>query len=111
MCFTLDLDGGKELGKTLPIFCFEEEARMFLSPGTLGDEWQVKETATGELISMLLRLCAGIAFVSLDPLPELIHWRMISLVSLRRQQFLESLTDGAKSREDTLAKESEFLVS
>lgn len=105
---TLDLDGEEKWGKTLPVFYFEEEARMFLS---LGDGWQVKETATGELISMFLGPCAGIEFVSLDPLPELIHRRMLGLVSLRRKQFVEGLTGGANPREGTLVKENSALLN
>ena len=105
---TLDLD---DEGKTLPVFCFEDEARMFLSLGMLGAGWQVRETTAGELISLLLGPCAGIRFVSLDPLPEMIHRRMVGLVSLRRKQFVESLIGGAKPREYPVAEGTESLVS
>lgn len=87
---TLDLGGEEELA-TLPVFCFDDEADMFLSLGTLGAGWRLKETTSGELTSILLDPYAGIEFVSLDPLPELVYKRMISLVSVRKEQFLDKL--------------------
>lgn len=83
--FTLDLD---DEGEALPVFSFEDEARMFLSLEALGDGWRLRKTTAGELKEMLMGSLAGVEFVSLDPLPELVYRRMISLVSVRREQFV-----------------------
>ncbi|CAN5664982.1 hypothetical protein BH24ACT20_BH24ACT20_12360 [soil metagenome] len=110
---TLNLDGEEESGKSLPVFCFKDEADMFLSFGALGAGWQLKETTTGELASILLGPCAGIGFVSLDPLPELFYRGMIRLVSLRRKWFVYSLIGAAQaqSRGSLTVKEPEPLMS
>ena len=54
--------------KALPVFSFEEEARMFLELGAL-DGWRVREPAVGKLTSVLFGPCAGVRRVALDPLP------------------------------------------
>ena len=41
--------------EALPVFSFEDEARMFLELGTSGC-WRVRETTTGEVTSVLLGL-------------------------------------------------------
>lgn len=90
---TVGLDGREE---ALPIFCFEEEARMFLSLETLESGWELTKVTAGKLSSMLFGSCAGVGFVALDPLPELVRRRMVSLVSLRREQFLDDLIENAE---------------
>ncbi len=110
---TLDLDG-EESEKTLPVFCFEEEANMFLSLGSPGAEWQLRETAAGELISILLSPYTDIEFVSLDPLPEFVYKRMVGLVSLRKEPFMECLIEAVRSvesRESLLAEWTNPLLS
>lgn len=87
---TVGLDGR---GEALPIFCFEEEARMFLSLETLESGWNLTRITAGKLASMLFGPCASVGFVALDPLPELVRRRMVGLVSLRREQFLDNLTE------------------
>ena len=91
---TLDLDGE---GETLPVFCFEEEAEMFLSLGTLGTGWRLERVLVGELKGKLLGACVGVEFVSLDPLPEFIYRRAISLVSVSREQFMVNLDNKAQA--------------
>ena len=108
---TLGLDGEEESRKTLPVFCFEDEARMFLSFGTLGDGWQPKETTVGELTSILLASCAGVEFVALDPLPELVCRRMVRLVSLRKKQFVDRLISNTQTKRGPGMKEVEPFVS
>src|SRR5215207_8020651 len=61
---TLDPDGD---GGFLPVFSFEEEAQAFLH--LLGEEgrgtgWRIRETTAGELISVLLVLCAQVKRVA-----------------------------------------------
>lgn len=56
-------------GEALPVFSFEDEARMFLWLGMFDDDWRIRETGAGEVISMLYSLCAGVDSLVLDPLP------------------------------------------
>lgn len=87
---TVGLDGREE---ALPIFCFEEEARMFLSLETSEAGWKLARITAGKLASILFGSCASVGFVALDPLPELVRRRMVGLVSLRKEQFLDNLTE------------------
>jgi hypothetical protein len=64
---TADLDG---LGETLPVFGFEEEAEMFTFLSSLETCWTIRETSTGELLSILYGLCRSVDRVALDPLPQ-----------------------------------------
>jgi hypothetical protein len=52
------------------VFSFEAPARGFLRHGNLGEEWYVRETHGGELISLLLGLCRDVGWVLPNPLPE-----------------------------------------
>ena len=74
----------------LPVFSFEDEARMFLEIGKLGG-WRVRETSDGELISALCGPCASVRKVVLDPLPGLDGEGMNDLLSMEREAFMESL--------------------
>ena len=95
---TLDLD---DRGETLPVFCFEDEASIFLSLGAIGAGWYSREATSGELSRMLLSSSTDIGFVSLDPLPELAHPRMIGLVSMSKERFVARLIEDAWSRDST----------
>ncbi len=68
------------LGEALAVFGFEEEAEIF-SLRVLGAGWRLRETTVGELIQMLLGPYAGVGVVALDPLPEIVSWGMVGLVS------------------------------
>jgi hypothetical protein len=83
----IKLASGEE---TLPVFSFEDEARMFFELGT-SDGWRVRETAAGELISILFGPCAGVRKVALDPLPDPDVAALAGLVSMGREAFMESL--------------------
>ena len=89
---TVDLDG---LGGALAIFGFEEEAEMF-SLWASGGEWRLEKTTAEELAGMLSGPYSAVRFVALDPLPELVSWGMVGLVSLRRERFLERLLGKAE---------------
>jgi len=75
------LDSGEE---TLPVFSSEVVARDFLLSSALEQDWYVRESYAGELVSLLLGLCAGVEWVRIDPLPgeqaaeanpaEIAHW-------------------------------------
>jgi hypothetical protein len=82
----IKLASGEE---ALPVFGFEDEARIFFEFGT-SDGWRVRETAAGELISILFGPCAGVRWVALDPLPGP-DAALADLVSMGREAFMESL--------------------
>jgi len=75
------LESGEE---TLPVFSSEVAARDFLLSSALEQEWYVRESYAGELVSLLVGLCADIEWVLIDPLPgeqaaegnpaEIAHW-------------------------------------
>ena len=88
---TVDLDGW---GKALAVFGFEEEAGMFSLWASEG-EWRPKKTTAKALAGMLSGPYAGVEFVALDPLPELVSRGMASLVSLRREHFVDRLVERA----------------
>ncbi len=71
-------------GEMLPVFSFEEEAEMFLGFWHAADGWQVRETACGELVSVLYGPCREVEQVTLDPVPV-----MVEFVSLSRERFIE----------------------
>ena len=84
---TCDRDGEK----TLPVFSFEEEAEMFLRFAGVGDDWRVRESGAGELVSVLYGPCAGVGKVALDPLPEMMADWAVEFVSLDRGRFIERI--------------------
>ena len=75
----------------MPVFSFKEEAEMFLRLAVTGKGWHVRETTTGELISVLYGPCAGVERVALDPPPESFAEEITDLVSLRRERFVRGL--------------------
>jgi hypothetical protein len=56
----------------LPVFGTERAARDFLLGGGFGGGWRVRESTTGELVSLLLGHPAGVDSVALDPRPGII---------------------------------------
>lgn len=85
---TVGLGGGKE---ALPIFSFEEEARLFLQLRGLKEGWRIRETVDEELISVLFGQHANAEWVALDPIPEIGGEVLVGIVSLRRETFVELL--------------------
>ena len=85
----LTIDAG---GKTvLPVFTFQEEGEFFLGLEATEADWWLRETSTGELVSLLLGLCAGVDKVALDPLPGLGGKEIVELVSTGRRHFVRHL--------------------
>jgi len=82
---TTGLPFGEE---ALPVFSFEDEARMFLELGAFDGDWRARETGAGELISLLYCLCASVDRVVLDPVPGP-DAVLNDLVSLGREAFME----------------------
>lgn len=77
----IPLESGEE---ALPVFSSEMAARNFLLSNALEQEWYVRESYAGELVSLLLGLYAGIEWVLFDPPPgertaeskpaDIAHW-------------------------------------
>ena len=85
----LTLDACDEM--VLPIFSFQEECELFLRLEATGADWWPRETTTGELVSLLLCLCARVDKVALDPLPGLWEREIVGLVSTDRRCFVRHL--------------------
>jgi hypothetical protein len=88
-------------GCYVPIFSFEEEAQTFLC--LLEDdekkkmEWSIRQTAPGELISVLYAPCAHARGVAIDPLPPLPFCKaMPPLVRVKRELFVRYLMEERK---------------
>ncbi len=77
--------------KALPVFSFEDEARMFLDLGAPSGGWRVRETTAGEVLSVLLGPCAGVGRVLLDPMPGVDGRVSADLVGVARKPFVEFL--------------------
>ncbi len=88
---TVDRDGEE----ALTVFSFAEEAAMFLALERLApDGWRVRESCAGELASLLCGPCAGVEGVALDPSPEIVVDRALTLVCMGRKAFLDRLLSG-----------------
>jgi hypothetical protein len=75
----------------LPIFSFQEEGEFFLGHQSASVASRLRETTTGELVSLLLGLCARVDKVALDPLPSLGERGIVELVSTGRRHFVRDL--------------------
>ena len=100
---TVDPDG--DGASFLPVFSFEEEAKTFLcflesDEKTKRTGWNVRETAPGELVSVLMAPCATVTGVVLDPLPPLpfVAREMLPLVKVKRKLFVRYLMEERKER-------------
>ncbi len=91
------LASGRE---ALPVFSFEDEARMFLELGAPGGDWRVRVTSGGELVSVMCGPCATVDRVVLDPIPlpgPLIE-SLNELLSIEREAFEGFLLNPRRSR-------------
>jgi hypothetical protein len=80
------------VGETvLLVFSFQEDGEFFLGLESAEADWWLRATSTGELVSLLLGLCAGVDKVALDPLPGLGERELIELVSMGRRHFARHL--------------------
>lgn len=80
-----------ERGRALPVFSFAEEAAMYLELGPGQGRWRVRETAAGELVSVLFGPCAGVDQVLLDPVPDLDGRVLSELIGVEKGDFVEYL--------------------
>ena len=85
----LTIDAGGET--LLPVFSFQEEGELFLRLEATEADWWPRETTTGELVSLLLGLCARVDNVALDPLPGLGEREVLGLASTGRRKFVHHL--------------------
>jgi hypothetical protein len=86
----LTMHGGGE--ETLAVFGHEEEAKMFLHlSGKSDDGWRVRESSTGEIVSVLYGPCSGAKGVALDPIPGMVSEGTVGFVRLERECFLRRL--------------------
>ncbi len=92
---TLDPDSD---GGFLAVFSFKEEAEAFLSllEDDQKSDWRSRQTAAGELVSILMGPCASVKRVALDPLPVLFSRAMLGLVSVNRERFVQDLLEEHK---------------
>ena len=88
---TVEFPSGEE---ALPVFSFEEEARMFLESGAPGGGWRARQTTAGELASVLFGPGAGVRRVVLDPLPPPFPGQLAELLSMGREAFVRTYLDG-----------------
>ena len=93
---TIGLSSGE---KALAAFSFKEEAELFLVLGQAGDGWQIRESSTGEITSLLMGPHVDAGRVALDPAPEMLTQKTGALVSLNRERFIHIMLDrGSKGR-------------
>jgi hypothetical protein len=80
-------------GEALAVFNFEEEAKMFLDlrPAASGEEWRVRQTSVGELVSILHGPCSNARKVALDPVPEIGKKELAGPSIVHRHDFLRLL--------------------
>ncbi len=82
--------------ETLPVFSFEEEARMFLECGASKSGWRVRRTSPGELTSVLFGPCANVERVALDPVSGINFEMIVDLMCVGRKEFVELLLSKRK---------------
>ena len=87
------LTTGRGDRRLLPVFCFEEEARMFLKfDGLALAGWRVWKSGPGELASILCGPLSCVRGVSLDPLPVALDGgAVMDLARVDRETFVRRL--------------------
>ena len=79
------LSDGKE---AMALFSGEEEARMFCHFCEEGASTNIRQTTTGEVISLLYCPWCAAKHVALDPFPEILGSRLLlGLLTLSREEF------------------------
>jgi len=73
-------------GETLAVFCFEEEARLYIGYGD--DGLRLCPVGPGELVGLLLGPWSRFDRITLDPMPGRDTGLMLRLASLDRDDFL-----------------------
>lgn len=81
--------------EALPVFFSREAAERFLQPRVPGEEWYVRISSTGEVISLLCGLYATVEWVSPTPLPRHFLTQETSTTLVDREAFVDFLLYGA----------------
>ena len=85
--------------RALPVFSGEGEAEMFVwLGGAFEDGWRVRESSSGELVSILYGPCASVGSVALDPSPG-IEAEMLDLISVSRARFVGWIVGAPRVRD------------
>ena len=77
------------LGEALAVFCFEEEARLYMGYGD--DDLRPCPVGPGELVALLLGPWSRFDRITLDPMPGRGTGLMLRLASTHRRDFLDHL--------------------
>jgi hypothetical protein len=77
------------LGEALALFCFEEEALLYLGYGE--DGLRPCRVGPDELVELLLGAWSCFDLVTLDPMPDKGAGVMLRLASVQREDFLDHL--------------------
>ena len=80
----------KPCGEALPVFGTERAALDFLRRGGFGGDWWVRESSTGELVSLLFGHLA-VDRVALDPPSELAAPGEAELSSTSKKEYIAAL--------------------
>ncbi len=90
--FTLPLPDGRA---AIAVFSSEEEAKMFCHFRKRAADLSVRETSTGEILSLLYCPWCAAKHVALDPLPEVLGdaW-LLELLTLDRHSFDRHFASG-----------------
>ena len=100
---TADLTGGR---LALPLFSFAQKAEAYLGPER--GSWRIRETAAGELVSVLFGPCAGVGWVLLDPPPRLDVRLLPDLGGVESEAFVERLLGSARTQNRSLPETGGF---
>ncbi len=92
---TVELPGKGE--GVLPVFSFEEEARLYLWVERLEDRCHVEEVESKRLASVLSGACSRFEWVALDPMGERWVREANQLVCMSRERFLSLLSHGPEN--------------
>jgi hypothetical protein len=113
-CTNVFCVGSKCSGRTLPIFSFREEVEIFvdfLDGIEDGWGWQPKQTAPGELISLLMGPCRDVPRIALDPLPVSEDGGVtLNLVSMSREHFVRMLLSEGEDGQASVVKHASRLA-
>jgi hypothetical protein len=75
--------------EAMALFSGEEEARMFCHFCKEGASANIRQTTTGEVISLLYCPWCAAKHVALDPFPEILGNRLMGLLTLSREEFAQ----------------------
>jgi hypothetical protein len=73
--------------EAMVLFSGEEEARMFCHFCEEGASANLRQTTTGEVLSLLYCPWCAAKHVALDPFPEILGSRLLELLTLEREEF------------------------